>query len=328
MRIGIVSAQVPFVYGGAEAHAANLIKELRARGHEAELITLPFKWYPPQAIINSIAVARLTDLGEANGQPIDRIIGLKFPAYLVPHPDKILWILHQHRTAYELWDHPRFGDLINFPDGRAVRDAIHFADNTFIPQARAVYANSARVAERLRAANGIIASPLYHPPGNAELFRHDEADDYLFFPSRLTPLKRQDLVIEALRHCKNPVRVVFAGAAELPAYQASMQAQIQRYDLEDRVIWKGFTSEAEKLDLYARCLGVVYPPVDAGGPLEFVRHGETGFVSAADPLSLAEAMDRLWQDGPRARAMGLAGRAAYDELEISWEHVVSVLTAS
>lgn len=349
MRIGIVSVQVPFVEGGAEVHVRNFLRELRARGFDADLITIPFKWYPPQAVIDNIAIARLLDLTESNGQKIDRIIGMKFPAYLIPHPNKLLWILHQHRSAYELWDHPDAGDLINLPEGRMVRDTIHFADNSFIPEARAIYANSRTVAERLARNNGIASTPLYHPPGGAEHFRPGEAGNYFFFPSRFTRLKRQDLVIEALGRCREPVRAIFAGGPESPAYVRDLQARARRLRLGNRVVWKGFITEAEKIELYAESLGVVYPPVDedygyvtleamlahkpvittrdAGGPLEFVADQESGFVTDANPDALAAAMDELWRDRMKARRMGEAGFEHYREQNISWDTVVDVLTA-
>ena len=86
MRIGVVRTQVPFVTGGAERHALGLVQALRQYGHDACEITLPFKWYPVETLTDSIMAARLTDLSEAEGVPIDMMIGLKFPAYLARHP--------------------------------------------------------------------------------------------------------------------------------------------------------------------------------------------------------------------------------------------------
>ena len=106
---------------------------------------------------------RLLDVTEVMGTPVDLLIGLRFPAYLIPHPNKVLWILHQFRTAYELWDH-QLGDLIYSPNGAEVRDAIRQADRHFIGQAKLVYANSANVAARLKYFCDIEAAPLYHPP--------------------------------------------------------------------------------------------------------------------------------------------------------------------
>ena len=98
-----------------------------AAGHEAEILAIPFKWYPPEKILDHMLACRLLDVSEVAGTRVDRLIGLRFPAYLIPHPNKVLWILHQHRTAYELWDHP-LSDLVYYPNGSQVRDAIEQAD--------------------------------------------------------------------------------------------------------------------------------------------------------------------------------------------------------
>lgn len=223
MRILIATVHVPFIRGGAEVHAEGLRDALREAGHEVEIIAVPFKWYPPERIVDHMLACRLLDVTEVMGTPVDLLIGLRFPAYLIPHPNKVLWILHQFRTAYELWDH-QLGDLIYSPNGAEVRDAIRQADRHFIGQAKLVYANSANVAARLKYFCDIDAAPLYHPPLHAEKFYGGEAEDYLFFPSRLCLPKRQSLVLEALAHTKNPVRVRFAGAADQPAYQNELKS--------------------------------------------------------------------------------------------------------
>src|SRR5215208_551526 len=170
MRVLIATAQVPFVRGGAEMHAEGLHAALTAAGHETEVVRLPFKWYPPERILEQILATRLLDVTESSGSRIDRVIGLKFPAYLLPHPNKVLWILHQFRQAYDFWG-GELCDLMNFPNGETVRDAIRAADHAFIPEARAVYANSRNVAGRLKHFCGLDAEALYHPPPGAELFR-------------------------------------------------------------------------------------------------------------------------------------------------------------
>src|SRR5256714_7010321 len=161
MRILIATTHVPFIRGGAEAHAEGLRDALSASGHEAEIVAIPFKWYPPEKILEHMLACRLIDLTEVSGTPVDLLIGLKFPAYLIPHPRKVLWILHQFRTAYELWDHP-LGDLIFQPDGAQVRDAIWQADRPLIPQAETVFANSGNVAARRKNFLNIEATPRFH----------------------------------------------------------------------------------------------------------------------------------------------------------------------
>src|ERR671919_216382 len=208
MRILIATVQVPFIRGGAEIHAEGLRDALLAAGHEAEILAIPFKWYPPEKILDHVLACRLLDVSEVAGTRVDRLIGLRFPAYLIPHPNKVLWILHQHRTAYDLWDHA-LSDLIYYPNGSQVRDAIEHADRTLIPEARAVFANSQNVARRLKRYCDVDATPLYHPPPNAEKFYSSRAEDYLFFPSRLCLPKRQELALQALTLTRNLVRLCF-----------------------------------------------------------------------------------------------------------------------
>ena len=347
MRLLIVTIQVPFVHGGAEMHADGLQAALAAAGHEVEQVRLPFKWYPPDRIPQHILAARLYDVTESSGRPIDRVIGLKFPAYLVPHPNKVLWILHQHRAAYDLWGGP-LCDLWDKPNGREIRDAVRAADRAFIPEARAVYANSRTVADRLRHFCDLDAEPLYHPPPAAEKFTSAPAEDFLYLPSRIEPAKRQLLVIEALGLCREPVRVRFSGLAIDAGYRQRMTTRIDELDLAGRIDWRGVVSEEEKRDSYARSLGVLFPPVDedygyvtleamlarkpvitctdSGGPLEFVVDGATGLVATPTPEALAAAMDRLWEDRGQAARWGEAGRAHYDARRINWQHVVETLT--
>jgi glycosyltransferase involved in cell wall biosynthesis len=346
MRILIATTQVPFVRGGAEIHAEGLRTSLESAGHQAEIIAVPFKWYPPEKVLDHMLACRLFDLTEVMGTPIDLLIGLKFPAYLIPHDNKVLWILHQFRTAYELWDHP-LGDLIHEPNGAEVRDAIREADKQAIPSAQRVFCNSANVAARLKFYCGFDAPPLYHPPPQAEKFYTEPAEDYLFFPSRLCLPKRQSLVVEALALTRNPVRVMFAGAADEGDYQLELAKLANRSGVEQRVQWLGYITNDKKRELYAKALAVIYPPVDedfgyvtlegmlarkpivvcsdSGGPLEFIRHEENGLIAEPNPEALAEALDRIWEDRERARNWGLSGYELYKQLNISWPNVVENL---
>lgn len=350
MRVGIATVQVPFVRGGAEMLAENLLREVRAVGHEAEIISVPFKWYPPRRILDTMLICRMLDLTESNGVPIDRVIGLKFPAYLVPHPSKVLWLLHQHRGAYDLWDTP-LSDLRPAPDGAHVREVIRDADRRLIAEARACYTISRNVSDRLRTQCGLASTPLYHPPPEAERFAdmRPEYGDFLLMPSRINATKRQELVLDALRHTRRPVRVVFMGTPDEPSYGERLRRHADDGRVRGAVAWAGNVGEAEKLRLYRECLAVVFPPfdedygyvtleamlaskavvtcTDSGGPLEFVVDGVTGTVCAPEPHAVAEALDRLWEDRALARALGRAARARYDEMGIGWQEVLSCLLA-
>src|SRR5206468_10212564 len=135
MRVAVCAPQVPFVRGGAELMADDLVGALRARGHEAELVTVPFKWYPGTRVLDQAFLWRLVDLTESDGRPIDRVIATKFPAYAVRHPNKVAGGWHQLRQAYD-YDRTDLGQFSESPEDRATRAAIERLDTVALGEAR------------------------------------------------------------------------------------------------------------------------------------------------------------------------------------------------
>lgn len=339
----ICTTQVPFTTGGAEAHVEGLRRALILAGYNAEVVALPFKWYPPQEIMRSTLAWRMLDLSEANGKEVDLVIGMKFPAYLVAHERKVLWVIHQHRAAYNLWGTP-FDDLSTYPDGARVREWIRQCDNRFIPEARQVFANSKTVAQRLLRDNNIESEPLYHPPPRAESLRSGDQGDYFFYPSRLEPQKRQELLIEAAQHLRTPVRIVLAGGSRNAKHYESL---VKKFGVADRVSLRGFVAEPEIIELYANALGVCYLPFDedygyvtlegmlsgkpvvvandGGGATEFIEHEREGLHVEPEPRAIAAALDSLYADRARARTMGQRGQEKLQAMNLSWHNVVERL---
>lgn len=346
MRIAILTTQCPFVIGGAELHAASLVRVLREAGHEAEIVSMPFKWYPSATILDHMLAARSMDVSEFNGVRIDLAICLKFPAYLMRHPNKTFWILHQHRQAYDMWDSGQT-DLFNDADGQLVRDAIREADNIELGGATRIFANSANVAKRLRLYNNIVAEPLYHPPPLADRLHTGDYGSYFYYPSRISPSKRQEFVLRSLARSNANVRVVFSGAPDNADYGQSLRKLAQDLGVATRVEWRGFVSEAEMLELYAGARGVIFTPQDedlgyivfeamlagkpvitvsdAGEPAAIVRNNVEGCVVAPDHAEFADAMARLSSSAELARTMGMAGLERYHALGISWDKVIARL---
>ena len=346
MNVLILNTQVPFCYGGAEVLAEDLQTQLRESGHRAEILTLPFKWYPQQTLANTILASKLMDVSNFNGVNIDKVIALKFPMWLIPHPEMSLWILHQHRAAYDLWD-SSLSDLAGMPDGRALRDMIRREDTAAINACKGVFTISRNVTGRLKQYNNIASEVLYPPPRSMERFRVDSYGDFFFFPSRITPIKRQELVIEALVHVPEPVRVVFAGEADSPHYLEKLKKRAEELGVSGKVEWRGRISEQEKFDLYANALMVIFTPVDedygyvtpeamlsskavltledAGGAAEFVQHEKNGLLVQADPRAMALAISRVWNDRTEAERLGAAARERIDTIDLSWEKILENL---
>jgi glycosyltransferase involved in cell wall biosynthesis len=289
---------------------------------------------------------RMLDLSAANGQSIDLVVGMKFPAYLVAHPNKVLWILHQHRSAYNLWG-TQFDDLSTYPEGPRLREWIKHCDEKFIPEAKQVFANSRTVADRLKQYNNLESEVLYHPPPLADRLRAGEQRDYIFYPSRLEPQKRQELLIEAMTHVQSPVKAVFAGSSSDVKHYESL---IKQHGVSDRVCVRGFVADDELIDLYANALGVAYfpfdedygyitlqgmlaakpviVPTDGGGATEFVEDGSTGSIVAPHPKAIAETIDQLHSDRERARRMGEQARDKIAAASLSWANVVEKILSA
>jgi len=98
MKVLVVNNMAPFLWGGAEELAANLRKHLILAGHESEILRIPFQWEPSTKIPSQMLMARALEL-----MNVDHVIALKFPAYLIQHPRKTLWLVHQYRQAYDLF---------------------------------------------------------------------------------------------------------------------------------------------------------------------------------------------------------------------------------
>ena len=347
MRIAVLHPQTSFVRGGAELHTESLTRALREAGHDAEIVTIAGKWYPGAEIVHQMAVWRSFDVSESNGMKIDAVISLKFPGYLAPHDRKIVWLIHQHRSAYELWDHPEYGDLKVQEEGEQVRDMIHAADRVGLGEAKRIFTNSKNVQQRLWNALRIPAEPLYHPSPAASVLLErppGEYGDYFFFPSRLEVLKRQSLVIDAMQHVRSGVKLVLVGRGP---DERALRDQIHRLGLDDRVRMEIGVSDERLHELYLGARGVYNGPfdedygyvtiegfaaerpvvtlTDSGGPLEFVEDGVTGLIAPPEPKAIAACFDRLYADAGLAARLGRAGNQLVRDVVPTWPQIVARL---
>jgi glycosyltransferase involved in cell wall biosynthesis len=341
--IVVCEAQVPFVHGGAEVHVRELVRELNARGYDAELVSVPFKWYPKEEILPHAAAWRLLDLSESNGRPIDLVIASKFPTYFVRHPHKVAWLIHQYRAAYELCGTP-YSDFGHNERDVGLRDRLIQLDTEMLGECRRVFANAQNTANRVAKYNGLAADALYHPPRLAtRLARARPAyGDFVLSVGRIESVKRVDLLVSAMARVDKPIRLVVAGDG---TQRANVERAAAAAGVSDRVTFLGAVDDERLLNLYREALAVAYPPfdedfgyvtleaflarkpvitaTDSGGPNEFVVDGVNGFVCAPDPEAFADAINALARDPRRATALGYAG---YERARtITWDGVIEKL---
>jgi glycosyltransferase involved in cell wall biosynthesis len=343
MRVLVVNNAAPFIRGGAEELADQLVARLNAiSGVDAELLRIPFRVEPADILVEQIVLNQNLQLYQ-----VDRVIALKFPAYLIPHPNKVLWLLHQFRQAYDLYE-VGTSYLCEHPSGDRIAQLIKKADNTCFLECRAIYTNSPVTQGRLQTFNGFSSTVLYPPLLDPERFTGGEYGSYFFAGGRVGSGKRQHLLVEAMRMVKCGVRLVVAGPLDDDAYGRKLRGLIDEYDMSSRVELKlGFHGRHEIATLVNGALACVYVPVDedsmgyvtmeafcaakavltardSGGVLELVRDGATGMVVDPNPNSIAAGLDRL-ADVRVSRAMGLAARAFLNARSLSWEHTIERL---
>ena len=340
----VCEAQVPFIRGGAEALVSELVLQFRKYGFDTERVSVPFKWYPKSEVLSHAGAWRLLDLSESNGRPIDLLVGTKFPTYFARHPRKVTWLVHQHRAAYELVGTP-YSDFEHNEHDVALRDRLIALDTTMLAECRSIFTISATISARLQRFNGLASTPLYHPPRLAERLKPGPAGNYVLSLGRLESVKRVDLAIRAMLHTSPALSLIVAGTG---SQQQDLQQLTDSLGLSSRVQFLGEVNDDQAIELFAGALAVVFPPfdedygyvtlesflshkpvvttTDAGGPNEFVTHGETGCVVAPEPGAIGEALASLDRDRRRAARLGEAG---YDLARgITWSGVIERLTSA
>lgn len=341
--VTIVTSAPPLVEGGHLVLARSLERAVREAGHHAGIVTTPSNRFGRQG--PAYLANWLTDVGvTGSGERVDQIISTRFPSYAVRHPRHVCWLVHTMREYYDLWD--RFSAGLS-PQGRlkerARRTLVRAADTyCFKHHVTKLFTISGAVRDRVAKWNGVPAEVL-HPPPPQRNYRCDGYGDFLFAPSRLSPLKRLDLVLQALAQPEaSGIRCVIGGEGE----EMDRLVRLSRtLGLDSRVTFTGRLDEPALVDHLARCRAVVFVPhdedygfvtveafasakpvvtcQDSGGPLELVRDGSNGWVTAPTPADLARALADAMAGGGTAERRGQQGQR--DIASLTWANVVSRL---
>ena len=341
--ITIVTSAPPLTEGGHLVLARSLERALLEAGHRAGIVTTPSNRFGRQG--PAYLANWLTDVGmTGSGERVDQVISLRFPSYAVRHPAHVCWLVHTMREYYDLWE--RFSSSIS-PQGRIKetvrRTFIRTADTYFFKHhVKKMFTISRAVSDRLARWNG-VAGEVLHPPPPQRDYRCDRYGDYLFFASRLSPLKRPELVVRALAQPEaRGARLVIGGDGE---ERPRLEQLARELGLDGRVSFTGHLTESALVDHLAACRAVVFVPqgedygfvtveafasskpvitcTDSGGPLEFVRPGENGLICTPEPAALARACAEVTESQSFAERLGMQGRR--DIAPLSWAGVVKKL---
>lgn len=339
-KICVCSVQIPFVRGGAEYFTQNLVNQLRVRSYEVEHIQLPLQTLPVEEVVKGCLAWRLLNLDKIYNDDIDLVIGTKFPSYMVPHRNKIVWLVHQYREIYDLHDtiYSGFQPTSNHVQ---VRQQLIELDHLAFSEAKKIFSISKTVSKRLKEFNDFDSTPIYPPLDDADKFHFAEMDDFVLSVSRLEGNKRVRLLIEAMRHVSPRFKAVIVGEGYLRK-EYEWIAEVQQ--VSDRIIFTGAISRDALIDYYSRAGALFYGPIgedygyatleafysgkpvitchDSGGILEFVDE-TTGWVTEPEPQSIAACVEQALTNKAEARSRGEAGRARIQF--INWDSILENL---
>jgi glycosyltransferase involved in cell wall biosynthesis len=342
VRIAVVTSSPPGVEGGHMVIARELTQALREAGHEPGLVVTPDYGFGRQA--RAYLETWRTDVSNVDGRPVGQIVSLRYPSYAVRHPRHVCWLNHTMREYYDLWPYWRAELGVKGQIKENIRRTLIRAADRYLLTRNVdrLFVQSRTIQDRLAMWPSLRSTVLY-PPAPRRAYRTAGYGPELLFVSRLTPLKRADLVIGALAGKDAAgVRLVVAGEGDERSKLETLAAAL---GVRDRVTFAGRLTDEALLDHLARCRAVVFPPLqedfgfvtveafasrkavitcrDSGGPAELVADGVSGFVCDPLPASLAEAMQRLASDAALAERMGAAAFAAGAAL--NWPDTVAKL---
>jgi hypothetical protein len=267
-KICVCSVQIPFVKGGAEYFSQNLVDQLRARSYEVENIQLPLQTLPVEEVVKGCLAWRLLNLDRIYNDEIDLVIGTKFPSYMIPHKNKIIWLVHQYREIYDLHDtvYSGFQATSNHVQ---VRDQLIELDHLAFSEAKQIFTISKTVSGRLKKYNNF--DYLRNEYGKlAEL--HNVSDRIRFTGGLL----RNELI-----QFYSQAGALFYGPIGEDYGYATLEA---------------FYSSKPVITCH-----------DSGGILEFVDES-TGWVCEPAPEAIAACIEEALSNKQQAKIRGDAGR--------------------
>ncbi len=336
---------------GGYLYDRKLVEKLRARGHEVEVIALPWRNYA-RHLADNLSPAWRRTLRELD---VDLVIEdeLNHPSLaFAPRPvrpdgsrPRIVSIVHHLRSSEQ---HP----ALLRPLYRAVEARYLQRPDAFIFNSKTTRASveamrpvlPLRVVAYPAGDHALTEASLSLHEGEGAVQRPPDNPLRIAFVGNLIPRKGLHLVIEALALVDEEITLDVVGDESAdPQYTAQVHAQVDAAALTDRVHFLGALSDAERGALYARSdlfavpsyegFGIVYleamayglPVIasTAGAAHEIVHAGDNGFLVAPDDAqTLARYLTALARDPSLREEMSAAARRTFDSFP-TWDETTT-----
>lgn len=312
MKVLIVTSHAAGVEGGSSYLAQRLEQGLRRGGVDVDLVSLPFVDTADNPLRQMLAFRSFSA-----GLQYDRVIALRWPSHLVRHPHKVTWFHHHKRDLFDLYG-TQFSARRDGPESRRLRRLVANADTVALAESARVFALSSQVADRLKEINGIDSTVLHAAPSVTELkglqSRDARKPHSVLYLNRVTSIKRQRLMVEAMPFLPTDFTLTIAGYPESLTYLEELRRLSRDLGVDDRVAIDGKPMDPRarrRLLSTADCVAnfpfmedshgfptlegaavqaALVTTSDSGGIGEFVRQDQTGWVCAPKPREIARAI--------------------------------------
>jgi glycosyltransferase involved in cell wall biosynthesis len=317
--------------GGAELLALKLARHLRDSGFACDILELPrFRIFHPSVqdalegrrrilggvlwvadTLLSYLSIRLTQLGR-----YDLVVALHPSCLHLRHPKILIYFLHHHRAAYDLYGFLAAGlggfELLRFRVARRLRRILDLGTIAYIRKRHLrLIAQSNNVARRLAVFWGMRPNRVIYPGGYEPSFYWAPGEYVLYVGKFDSRVKRVWMVYGAARRLPDLKFVVAGSGMPPPEPRPANLTLIVNF------------TDSQKADIYARASCVVFPaydedfglvPVEAmsagkpcivcsdgGGATETIVNGKTGLVVEPTVQCVVNGIRKLTQVGQSMR---------------------------
>jgi len=354
VHLKLVIAQANLVLkGGAERIVLNLAQHYKAKIYTAEYAEnstfSEFKNLDIEVISKGI-ISRMLPYGRA-AQGIN--YGLSFynlkidddydvlnahvaPSHWVRNKnDNVLWYCHTPlRDIYDLYDYRMsLKKLYQKPVYAIGAGAVRALDQKIVRKIDYIVANSNNTKSRIEKYYGRKDALVLNGGIEYERFSNNGDEKYFFYPSRISPNKRQDYVMRAFELFKKKVKgykLVITGDVSKDGFYYDYYLDITKlaerigdikiitdvpydkiidlYSRSTAVLFAAINEDYGLVPLEAMASGKPVISVNEGGPKETIVNGKTGFL--VDSIyDMARRMQQVAEDKALSIELGKNGRA-------------------
>jgi hypothetical protein len=330
VKILIADNLVPFARGDADTFAASLVSNLKRRGHESELLRIPFRSEPSLGIPTQMAMVRAFEL-----RNVDRVIALRFPTILIEHPKKTVWLTERFRP-----DEPHGGLL----------PVVIAATTQSLAESRSVFAAAPALGREVHNSTGAVTEIMLAPLNHSAEFSGGEAAGYIFAGGTIDKANRQRLLIESLAHTSPAVRLVVAGTSSDPGAELELLKLADQLGVADRLTLRvgtltpseiaGYVNEAtacvqlplrDFLGTSGQQAAMAAKPLitttDSAGIIDLVEDSVTGWMCDSTSKDLGRVMTEAVSAPSDSRDRGAELAARLRAAAPSWDTAIDRLLA-